>query len=224
MKTYATIDELLAFEGPGLQDYVTPAELGQLIDGALPHSDIADRYMDDLVHSTLVAVETDEATTRADLLDWIRYEIGIAVEQRKEIAREDAEQRKLDDMRKVVATEKRFAELIRRRKADLITEAREMGIQKAAIANALQISRPTLDKWLQDQADRALLNDAIYTLVRRNTSKESQEMLLQALGIRDTSGQASVLLAGLETRTLEDLRDGERELLDRAAKRARELA
>jgi hypothetical protein len=224
MKTYATIDELLAFEGPGLQDYVTPTELDQLIGGTLPHSVIADRYMEDLVDSTLVAVETDEATTRTDLLSWIRYQIDIAVEQRQEMAREEAAQRKLDAIRKVVAAEKRLTGLIHYRKAELIQEARELGIQKAALADALEMSRPTLDTWTRDQQDRALFNEAIYTLIRRDTSKADQEKLYQALGIRDTAGQASTFLAGLSTRKLDDLRDGERDLLARAEKRARELA
>ncbi|MGW8702847.1 hypothetical protein ACWGOK_39080 [Streptomyces eurythermus] len=155
MKTYASIDELLTFEGPGLQDYVTPAELDQLIDGTLAPAVIADRYTEDLVNTTLVAVETDEATTRADLLSWIRYEIDGAVEQRKEIAREEAGQRKLDAIRKVVATEKRLTGLIDFRKAELILEAREMGIQKAAIADALEVSRPTLDKMISRVEERA---------------------------------------------------------------------
>lgn len=49
-------------------------------------------------------------------------------------------------------------------------------------------------------------------------------MLSEAPGIRDVSGQAIVFLAGPTTRTLDDLRDGERELLDRAERRACELA
>lgn len=224
MKTYADIISLLNFEGPGLQDYVTSTELNELLSGTLHHGYIVDRYLDDLKHSTKVRVATDEDTTRADLLAWIRWELEVAVEQRDEDAKEQAQQHKLDAMRKVVAAEERFAGLVHHRKAELITEAREMGIQKAAIAEALKVSRPTLDKWIQEQQDRALFNDAIYTVVRRDTSKADQEMLLEALGIRDTSGQASVFLAGLSTRTLDDLRDGERELLERAEKRARELA
>lgn len=155
MKTYASIDELLAFEGPGLQDYVSATELDQLIDGTLAHAAIADRYLEDLANSTLVSVETDEATTRADLLAWIRYEIASAIEQRQEIAREEAEQRKLDAIRKVVATEKRLTGLIHFRKAELILEAREMGIQKAAIADALEVSRPTLDKMIGRAEEQA---------------------------------------------------------------------
>lgn len=224
MRTYATIIDLLQMEGPGLQDYVTPTELNELLSGTLNHGYIADRYLDDLKHSTKVRVATDEDTTRADLLTWIRWELEVAVEQRDEDAKEEAQQNKLAAMRKVVEVEERFVGLIHHRKAELIAEAREMGIQKAAIADALKVSRPTLDKWLQEQQDRALFNDAIYTLVRRDMSKQDQAMLFEALGIRDTSSQASTFLAGLETRTLDDLRDGERELLARAEKRARELA
>ncbi|MDX3324740.1 hypothetical protein PV405_08675 [Streptomyces sp. ME02-6979-3A] len=224
MKTYANIIDLLNFEGPGLQDYVTPNELNQLLDGTLPHGTIADRYIDDLIHTTLVAVETDDTETRADLLVWIRDELDIAIEQRKDMAREEAQQIKLDALQKVVATEERLDGLIHYRKGELALEARALGVPKAAIADALRISRPTLDKWLQEQQDRALFNEAIYTLVRRDMSKTDQAMLFDALGIRDTSGQASAFLAGLTTRTLDDLRDGERELLDCAEKRARELA
>ncbi|HVL23253.1 MAG TPA: hypothetical protein VM450_04165 [Thermomicrobiales bacterium] len=224
MRTYATIIDLLQMEGPGLQDYVTPDELNQLLNGALPHGLIADRYIADLKHSEKASVATDDDTTRADLLTWIGWELEIAVEQRDEDAKEQAQHNKLDAMRKVADAEERFVGLIHHRKAELIGEARGMGIQKAAIADALNISRPTLDKWIQDQQDRALFNEAIYTLVRRDTSKQDQEMLFQALGIRDVSAQASVFLAGLSTRTLDDLRDGERELIGRAEKRARELA
>lgn len=148
MKTYETIIDLLNFEGPGLQDYVTAAELDQLIDGTLAPAVIADRYIADLLGSTLVTVETDEAATRADLLTWIRWEIEHAVEDRREGAREEAEQRKLDAIRKVVEVEKRFTGLIHFRKRELAQEALGMKVSKSAIADALEISRPTLDKWL----------------------------------------------------------------------------
>lgn len=224
MRTYATIIDLLQMEGPGLQDYVTPTELNELLAGTLNHGYIADRYIDDLKRSTKARVATDDDTTRADLLTWIRWELEVAVEQRDEVAREEAQQNKLDAMRKVVAVEERYTGLIHFRKSELIAEAREMGIQKNAIADALGVSRPTLDAWIREREDRALFNDAIYTLVRRDTSKQGQEMLFKVLGIRDTSAQASVFLAGLSTRTLDDLREGEQELLARAEKRARELA
>ncbi|WP_432027478.1 hypothetical protein [Streptomyces sp. 1222.5] len=97
-------------------------------------------------------------------------------------------------------------------------------LTEAGFARAAGVDRMTVRKWTQDRKDRALFNDAIRTLIRRDTSNTDQEMLFQALGIRDTSGQASTFLAGLSTRTLDDLREGERELLARAEKRARELS
>ncbi|MEU9470401.1 hypothetical protein AB0D78_28050 [Streptomyces avermitilis] len=220
MKTYATIIDLLNHEGPGLQDYATPAELDQLLDGTLPHGLIADRYMEDLDWTDLVAVTTDKATTRADLITWIGWELEVAIEQRAQDAADDA----LAALGAHVAAQARRDGIALDGRDALIEKARKNGATKDAIAKSLGISRPTLDKWLQDQKDRAMFNDAIYTLVRRDTSKADQEKLFQALGIRDTSGQASVFLAGLSTRTLDDLRDGERELLARAEKRARELA
>lgn len=220
MRTYATIIDLLQMEGPGLADYVTPGELDQLLDGALPHGLIADRYIDDLNDSTTAAVATDGPTTRADLLTWIGWELEVAAQFRAEDAAEDA----AAALRAHAAAQARQERIALDGRDALIQKARNNGATKDSIAKALQISRPTLDKWLQDRNDRALLNEAIYTLIRRDTSKEDQSMLFEALSIRDTSGQASTFLAGLETRTFDDLRDGERELLERAEKRARQLA
>ncbi|MET8694670.1 hypothetical protein ABZV65_19255 [Streptomyces bauhiniae] len=220
MRTYATVIDLLNHEGPGLQDYVTADELDQLLAGTLPHGLIADRYLDDLDFTNLVAVETDKTATRADLLTWIGGELEVAAEQRAEDAANDT----LAQLRAHNAAQARRERLALDSRDALIARAKENGATKDAIARSLGISRPTLDKWLQDQKDRALFNDAIYTLVRRDTSKADQEILFQALGIRDTSGQAGVFLAGLSIRTVDDLREGERELLDRAEKRARELA
>lgn len=220
MKTYATIIDLLNHEGPGLQDYVTPTELNELLDGTLAHGYIADRYMEDLDFTNLVAVETDKAVTRADLLTWITWELEVAAEQRAEDAANDT----LAQLRAHATAQARRERLALDGRDALIARAKENGATKDAIAKSLRISRPTLDKWLQERADRSLFNDAIYTLIRRDTSKADQEMLFQALGIRDTSAQASVFLAGLSSRTLDGLRDGERELLARAEKRARELA
>jgi transposase-like protein len=219
MRTYATIIDLLNHEGPGLQDYVTADELDQLLDGALPHGLIADRYMEDLDWTNLVAVETDKAATRTDLLTWIGWELEVAAEQRAEDSADDA----LAQLRAHSAAQARRERLALDGRDALIARAKESGATKDAIAKSLQISRPTLDKWIQEQKDRALFNDALYTLVRRDTSKQDQVTLFDALGIRDTSAQASVFLAGLSTRTLDDLRDGEQELIDRAEKRAREL-
>lgn len=220
MKTYADIIDLLNHEGPGLADYVTADELDQLLAGTLPHGEIADRYLDDLRDSTLVAVRTGDAATRADLLTWITWELEVAAEYRAQDIADEA----VAALHAHTAAEAKQARVALESRDALIAKAREKGAQKNAIAAALHVSRPTLDKWLQERDDRALFNDAIYTLVRRDTSEQDQQMLLEALGIRDVSGQAGVLLAGLNTRTLDDLRDGERELLDRAEKRARELA
>ncbi|MDK1473587.1 transposase [Streptomyces sp. 549] len=219
MRTYPTIVDLLNMEGPGLQDYVTADELNQLLDGTLPHGLIADRYMEDLDWTNLVAVETGKTATRADLLTWIGWELEVAAEQRAE----DAATNALAGLRAHAAAQARHERLALHSRDALIARAKENGATKDGIAKSLGISRPTLDKWMQEQADRSLFNDAIYTLVRRDTSQQGQEMLLQALGIRDTSAQAHVFLAGLSARALGDLRDGERELLDRAEKRAREL-
>ncbi|MER6601222.1 hypothetical protein [Streptomyces parvus] len=220
MRTYATIIDLLQMEGPGLADYVTTDELNQLLDGTLPHGLIADRYIDDLDFTNLVTVETDKAATRADLLTWIGWELEVAAQYRAEDAAEDA----AAALRAHAAAQARQERIALNGRDAIIERARENGATKDAIAKALQISRPTLDKWIQDRKDRALFNEAIYALIRRDTSQTDQAMLFEALGVRDTSGQASAFLAGLSTRTLDDLRDGERELLDRAEKRARELA
>jgi transposase-like protein len=219
VKTYADIIDLLNFEGPGLQDFVSTDELDKLLDGTLPHGLIADRYLEELDFTTLVAVETDRTKTRADLLTWIGWELDIAAQQRADIAADDA----VAALRAHTATLARQERVALGSRDALIEQARTNGATKNAIADALGISRPTLDKWLQEQQDRALFNDAIYTLIRRDTSKADQEMLFQALGIRSTSGQASVFLAGLSTRTLADLRDGELELITRAEERARQI-
>ncbi|MFD6656942.1 hypothetical protein ACFWEB_17580 [Streptomyces parvus] len=220
MRTYATIIDLLQMEGPGLADYVTADELNQLLDGTLPHGLIADRYIEDLNFTNLVTVETDKTATRADLLTWIGWELEVAAQYRAEDAAEDA----AAALRAHAAAQARQERIALNGRDAIIERARENGATKDAIAKALQISRPTLDKWIQDRKDRALFNEAIYALIRRDTSKTDQATLFEALGVRDTSGQASAFLAGLSTRTFDDLRDGERELLDRAEKRARELA
>ncbi|MFF4146946.1 hypothetical protein ACFY0A_37735 [Streptomyces sp. NPDC001698] len=223
MATYADVIELLNVEGPGLQDFVTPAELDQLLDGTLAHGVIADRYMKELADNASVAVETSEAETRADLLSWIRWELEVAVEQHHDAATEQAQQNKLDAIRKVAAVEKRFASLAHFRKGELVLEACQMRIPKAAIADALDVSRPTLDKWITDQNDRALFNQALY-LLGRNEPAARQRMLFDALGIRDTSGQASVLLAALQVGPTEEFTAEQQAIIDRAEKRARELA
>ncbi|MFD6375338.1 hypothetical protein ACFWFS_00230 [Streptomyces albidoflavus] len=223
MKTYPTIDELLTREGPALQDYVSADELDQLLNGTLPHGVIADRYIDDLIKTNLAAVETGAQETRSDLLSWIRNELDCAAVQRREMAREDEQQLKLDMLRKIAAAEQRLTDRAALRKAELVEEALAAGALKASIANALDISRPTLDRLIAQQRDRALLNDAIFTLIRRGMGSAEQARLSAALGIRDTSGQASTLLAALEVHPVEGLTPEERSLMNAAEKRAREL-
>ncbi|MFG3136149.1 hypothetical protein ACGFZA_07985 [Streptomyces sp. NPDC048211] len=214
---YSTPSDALMHLGPGLPDYVTPAELDQLIDGTLAPAVIADRYYDDMgIADGEVNVGTDEAESRADLLGFVRGEIADAIQQRKDIARDEAMDEELQKLR--THDNRAHAE-----KLDIIDNAQALGATKAAIAHTLGISRVTLDKMLREREDRALFNEAIYTLIRRDMAGSDQVELFEALGIRDTSGQASVFLTGLSTQTLDDLREGERELLDRAKKRAREL-
>jgi len=216
--SYPTPSDALIHLGPGLQDYVTPAELDQLIDGTLAPAVIADRYYDDMgIADDMYRVDTDESESRTDLLEFVRSEIDGAIEQRKNTARDEAMNRELDKLR-------RHDDRAHAEKLATIENAQSLGATKAAIAHTLGISRVTLDKMLREREDRALFNEAIYTLIRRDMIESDQVQLFEALGIRDTAGQASVLLAGLSTRTLDDLREGEQELLDRAEKRARELA
>jgi histidinol-phosphate/aromatic aminotransferase/cobyric acid decarboxylase-like protein len=95
---------------------------------------------------------------------------------------------------------------------------------EAGFARAVGVDRMTVRKWTQDQKDRALFNEAIFALVRiGGMPAEDQQKLNDALGIRDTSGQAGVLLAGLTTCDTEQLSPEQRALVDRAAKRARQL-
>jgi hypothetical protein len=148
VKTYDSVIDLLNHEGPGLADYIPAEQLDQLIDGTLAPAAVADEYLADLADSTLVAVSTDEATTRADLLTWIRWEIEANVEHRKEEAREAQQQVKLDTIRKLTNLEERLAGFIHFRKIEIAREALELKVPKAAIADAAGISRPTLDKWL----------------------------------------------------------------------------
>lgn len=214
---YPTPSDALFHLGPDLPNYVTPAELDQLIDGTIAPAVIADRYYDDMgIADGSVHVATDEVASRSDLLDFVRSEIQDAIQQRKDIARDEAMDRELDKLR-------RHDDKAHTEKLTIIETAQSLGATKAAIAHTLGISRVTLDKMLRERDDRALFNEAIYTLIRRDMSKSDQGELFEALGIRDTAGQAGVFLAGLSSRTLDDLRDGEQELVARAEKRAREL-
>ncbi|MFK0222247.1 hypothetical protein ACIQWN_29155 [Streptomyces vinaceus] len=219
MKTYADIIDLLNFEGPGLQDYVSPAELDQLLDGTLPIAGIADRYMEDLDCTNVVAVSTDKAQTRADLLAWIRWEIETAAEQRKQAVRDNL----LDSLAAWAEEEDRIKNKIHSRKMGLIAEAQEAGNTKDAIARNLGISRPTLNQWLTEQDDRALFDQALY-LLGRDANAEMQTSLFAALGIRDTRQQAAVVLSGIEGEHPEGLTPEQAEVLARAEKRAGELS
>ncbi|MFD4596716.1 hypothetical protein ACFWPQ_01660 [Streptomyces sp. NPDC058464] len=149
MKTYADVADLLNFEGPGLQDYVTADELNELIDGTLAPAVVVDRYLEDLTIGGKLQVATDEATTRADLLLWIRMEIECAIGQRQQIARDDAMLAKLDEIKTLVAAEERAAARTHQDKLTLARQAFDRGATKAAAAEALGISRPTLDAWLK---------------------------------------------------------------------------
>lgn len=143
MQTYDTIIDLLNFEGPGLQDYVTPDELGGLLIGTVTPAAIADRYLDDLAHTDLVAVASGPAETRADLLTWIKWELETAVQQREE---DEA----LAGLVAHAAAEEREARVSHAVKMVRIQRAREAGITKEAIAQALGTTRPTLDKWIRN--------------------------------------------------------------------------
>lgn len=186
MKTYETIIDLLHFEGPGLQDYVTAERLQQLIDGTLAPAAIADEYLADLADSTLVAVATTEAETRTDLLTWIRWEIEIAVEQRKQQARDDAMVVSLNDLQAMATAEKRILAAVHADKVTLIAEARRHGASKAAIADALGISRPTLDKWLNDQEapvtfTSSNLRDQVVTATNASDGEYDVDAIVEAI-------------------------------------------
>lgn len=150
MKTYDSIIDLLNHEGPGLQDYITAEQLNQLIDGTLAPAIIAVQYLTDLAESTLVAVATDEVTTRTELLTWIRWEIEIAIEQRAEDAHANLIQSNLNGIRSMVNAEKRLAGFIHREKLGSARRTIDLGATKGAVADALGVSRPTLDTWLKD--------------------------------------------------------------------------
>lgn len=220
MKTYADIIELLTFEGPGLQDYVTPAELDQLIDGSLAPAVIADRYLDDLDGSTLVSVETDTDETRADALAWIRSEIEIAIEQRNEDARDDA----LASLAEFAAAEDRLKNKVHGRRMALIAKAQEAGNTKDSIAKSLGISRPTLNQWLTDQHDRALFNEVLFLVSKKaDLALDGQRKLVAALGIRDTSVQAATLINALDENRPDGLTSEQAKLVTRAEERARQV-
>lgn len=212
MRTHATVDEALAFEGPGLADFVTAQELDQLIDGTLPISPIADRYLDHVASVDDFTVEQPAEEMREDLLGWIRSEIEANIWGRKQEARDAAMSAALKDLD---AYEREYV----RRKAELIEKARGLGATKAAIASTLDISRPTLDRLLNEQQARALFNDAIEYLTKPGTPIADYHEVITMwfgdgwidrynglLGVRNVREQATAvndLLTALEDLPLE---------------------
>ncbi|MFJ3283654.1 hypothetical protein ACIPMW_00060 [Streptomyces sp. NPDC086669] len=95
---------------------------------------------------------------------------------------------------------------------------------EAGFARAGGIDRMTVRKWTQDQRDRALLDRALFELVRSHgMPAEDQDKLSEAINIRDTSSQATTLLAALSTHSIDYLSEEGRELVARAEKRARQI-
>ncbi|MBK5994678.1 hypothetical protein JHN53_24140 [Streptomyces sp. MBT58] len=94
---------------------------------------------------------------------------------------------------------------------------------EAGFARTVGVDRMTVRRWTQDRKDRALLNDSIFLLVRADMPQVDQRQLTEALGIRDTSAQASALLAALEVGSTETFSPEHQALLQRAEKRARQI-
>ncbi|MEV8324528.1 hypothetical protein [Kitasatospora sp. NPDC056731] len=216
MQQYETIIDLLNHQGPGLQDYATPEQLDQLIDGTLPVASIADAYLADLEDSTTVAIATSPEETRTELLDWIRSEVDIAIEQRKE----DAQRASLDALGTLAYEDKVWAAGAHRRKLDAITEAQRRGATKEAIARNLGITRPTLDEWIRNSEDRALFNDALAILTHPNVTIADGKTLgelYKALGVRSISAQAGAVLEGMHHIDKKALRPEQGDLLFKEA-------
>ncbi|MFF1566922.1 hypothetical protein ACFVY1_25930 [Streptomyces sp. NPDC058293] len=95
---------------------------------------------------------------------------------------------------------------------------------EAGFARAVGVDRMTVRKWVQDQKDRVLFNEALFQLVRiHDMPADDQEKLTAALGIRDTGAQAAVLLAALDMHSVEQLPEEQQALIARAVKRARQV-
>lgn len=95
---------------------------------------------------------------------------------------------------------------------------------EAGFAQQAGIDRMTVRKWTQEQKDRALLDRALFELVRSHgMPSEDQNRLSEAIGIRDTSSQAATFLAALDTHSVDHLSEEARALVARAEKRARQL-
>ena len=150
MTAYETPTDALVHMGPGLEDFVTPDELDQLIDGTLAPAVIAARYFDEMgIADGMIDLATDEGESLADLLSFVRFETESAIEMRKQVARDDAMCAKLTEIAALVAAEKRAVDRTHQDKLTLAQQAFDRGATKAAVAYALGISRPTLDSWLK---------------------------------------------------------------------------
>lgn len=199
MRTYTTASDALIYEGPGLADFVTTEELDHLIDGTLPPGPIADRYITHLANQTDYTATQPDEDKREDLLHWIRSEIDANIWNRKQEARDAAMFAALQEL---ASYEREYLE----RKAELIEKARELGATKSAIADTLDISRPTLDKLINEQTLRALFNDAIAYLTKPDTPIGDYHEVIDMwygddwtdrynglLGVRDIRSQAMAI-------------------------------
>lgn len=139
---------------------------------------------------------------------------------------------------KVEAPEDLVAELAAERTAARIAERKALiALQQVAVtrinngdateagfAQQAGVDRMTVRKWTQERKDRALFNDAIFLLSKKlDMPASDQRQLMDALGIRDTSAQASTLLAALEIGRPFDLPSEQEQMLARAEKRARQV-
>lgn len=96
-------------------------------------------------------------------------------------------------------------------------------LSEAGFARAVGVDRMTVRKWTQERRDRALFNDALYLLTRMDMPSEDQQKLFDALGIRDTNAQASVVLSALEVGSTEQFTPEQLATIQRAEKRARQI-
>lgn len=95
---------------------------------------------------------------------------------------------------------------------------------EAGFAQQAGIDRMTVRKWTQEQKDRALLDRALFELMRSHgMPRDEQDRLSAAINIRDTSSQAATLLAALDTHSVDYLSEEARALVARAEKRARQI-
>ncbi|MFC1410394.1 hypothetical protein ACEZCY_14125 [Streptacidiphilus sp. N1-12] len=210
-RTYDSAPEAIMHVGSTLQDFVTASELDALIGGTLAPAVIAERYYEDMAigEPDGARIATDDAQTRSDLLDFVRYEISIAIEQR----REDAAEAALAELRERDA-----------RTGQLVAQALHSGASKRAVAEALDISRPTLDKMIADQADRALFDAALELLTKYGRPHADSLQLMELLAIRSVLKQARGILAAMAQLESWDAWGPEQvEVLRRAQARAQEL-